>query len=223
MVILFARLKRHCHELLYVQYNVFQIHMKVLFCGNTNNYPLVLAQGFKDLGHDVCLAVTSKKPLYRPENKYAEWADNYPEWIIDCSSIPFQSPHFPVPIFSELKKVLPPIESFDLVILNHYCVSLAPEFAGKVVSFLTGSDLTMLASYDFSQVVNKLKKSGNLKQNRSGLFSLASLFNQRFGIVSSDLVCYPAKGIDPQGDYLLQEIGVDDASRYMLYLSNTRD
>ncbi|MDB4682077.1 glycosyltransferase [Synechococcus sp. AH-551-A10] len=209
---------------LYDSYNIFQINMKVLLCGNTNNYPLVLAQGFRDLGHDVCLAVTSKKPLYRPENKHAEWADNYPEWIIDCSSVPCQSPHFPVPIFSELKKALPPIESFDLVILNHYCVSLAPDFAGKVVSFLTGSDLTVLASYNFSQVINKLKISGNLKQNRPGLFSRAScVFNQRFGIVSSDLVCYPAKGIDPQGDYLLQEIGVNDTSRYMLYLSNTTE
>ena len=61
--------------------------MRIGIFGNTNNYPLLLAMGLRELGVDVVLAVNRKERLHRPESKYPEWENRYPDWIMDCSDV----------------------------------------------------------------------------------------------------------------------------------------
>ena len=46
-------------------------------------------------------------------------------------------------------------------------------------------------------------------------------FQQSFGIFSSDLVCYPDKGINPEGDKLLNKLGIEDERRMMIFIADT--
>jgi glycosyltransferase involved in cell wall biosynthesis len=46
---------------------------------------------------------------------------------------------------------------------------------------------------------------------------------QRDGILSAEVVCYGYRGLVPEGDRMLDAIGVTDAQRLMLYFSNTHN
>jgi hypothetical protein len=61
--------------------------MKFGFFGNTNNSPFMLAQALRDLGHEVCVVVTSQELLHRPESRYPELKKGYPDWIVDAAQI----------------------------------------------------------------------------------------------------------------------------------------
>jgi hypothetical protein len=53
--------------------------------GNTNNYPLLMAQGTRLPGHNVRLVLNRKDLLHRPEARYPDWVNACPDWIGDYS------------------------------------------------------------------------------------------------------------------------------------------
>lgn len=196
--------------------------LSILLVGNTNNYPLLLAEAFRAMGHDVQLIVTRKELLHRPESKYPAWKEAYPEWIEDYSHLSDDDLLFRTPSVETLLSKLS--IRFDLAVLNDVGPALAQYLKGPHISLLTGSDLTYYA--DYSSVAKRSKLwAADYKRSRKGretLYGLAAFVAaQRDGIASSELVCFGQRGLIPEGDCILDDLGIGDAQRMMLYLSDT--
>ncbi len=198
--------------------------LTVTFFGNTNNYPLLLAEGFRSLGHDVRLIINRKDLLHRPEARYPRWMERYPDWIFDCSSITDEDIAYRTPAIDHAIHHL--THNADLAVLNDVGPALAVNVRCPHVALLTGSDLAYYASYDSLQMRTgmwnpEFKRS---PQGRRYLIKFSDLVaRQRDGILAARLVCYGHRGLVPSGDKLLDEIGVQDQHRLMLHISNTID
>ncbi len=198
--------------------------LSIAIFGNINNYPLLLAQGLKDLGHRVRLLINRKEILHRPEARYPDWSNAYPDWIVDCSGITEEDIAFETPAINKVVRYL--TRKVDLVILN----DVGPAFSGYLnvpyAVVLTGSDLTYYANYDSlnmrtSMWAPEFKRS---PKGRHYLLRFSDFVSrQRDGILAADLVCYGQRGMIPSGDRLLDEIGVGDRQRLMLHFANTID
>ena len=182
-----------------------------------------MAEGFLREGHSVRLVLNKKDTLNRPESKFLEFRDNYPSWILD-GTLMKQSSY--VPDLPDIETLLTELSSFkfEVVILNDRCVSLARFFTVPVISFLTGSDLTKYASTT-SMLPWKLFHSVPNKKNPRLFNALAYnsrfVFEQMFGIFSSDLVSYALPEMDTDGDLLLNYLAVPLSKRIMIYMSDT--
>lgn len=193
--------------------------------GNTNNYPLLLAEGFRKLGHEVRLVVNSKSPIHRPESKYPEWEKSYPDWVLDCSAFSEEviiSNSASAPLFGKIVNLF--FNKADLVVLNELGPSLSHLLPRPQVALLTGSDLAYYANFDTLRIRASMW-AADFKRTPEGRRELhmwtGFVSNQRDGILGADLVCYGQRGLIPEGDRLLDDIGVTDERRMMLYLSNT--
>ena len=198
--------------------------LSIAIFGNINNYPLLLAQGLNKLGHSVRLLVNRKETLHRPEARYPEWSNAYPDWIVDCSSITDEDIAFETPAIDQAVHHL--THNVDLVILN----DVGPAFAGYLKAphavVLTGSDLAYYANYSsltkLTRIWDPEFKRGPQGRRYLSRFS-DFIARQRDGILAADLVCYGQRGMVPSGDKLLDDIGVVDRRRLMLYIANTID
>jgi hypothetical protein len=193
--------------------------------GNINNYPLLLAEGFRKLGHDVRLVVNRKYALHRPESKHSEWAKAYPDWILDCSALSEES------MMSNSTRLFSKVVSYffdqaDLVILNDYGPALSHLLPRPQVAFLTGSDLTYYANYrslDLRTNAWDLEYKKSIQgQKLIGRYS-DFIAHQRGGILSADVVSFGVRGLIPEGDELLDSIGVAESRRMMILMSDTNN
>jgi glycosyltransferase involved in cell wall biosynthesis len=198
--------------------------LSIAIFGNTNNYPLLLAQGLRFLGHHVRLVLNRKELLHRPEARYPEWTTAYPDWVVDCSNlsdedIAFETPAIDQAIYRLTNKI-------DLVILNDVGPALASYLRLPYAVVLTGSDLAYHANFDSLEMRTNMwdpefKRSS---QGRRYLRRMADFVaRQRDGILGAEVVCYGQRGLVPSGDRILDGIGVSDARRLMLHFSNTID
>ncbi|MCQ9373887.1 hypothetical protein NMQ14_06440 [Methyloversatilis sp. XJ19-13] len=198
--------------------------LTIAIFGNTNNYPLLLAQGLKLLGHNVRLIINRKDLLHRPEARYHEWADAYPDWVLDCSDITDDDIAFKTPAIDEALHHL--THKVDLAILNDSGLAFAAFLHSPHIALLTGSDLAYYANFDLLRLRTQLWDL-EFKRSSRGRRHLAQytdfVARQRDGILASEVVCYGQRGLIPSGDRMLDEIGVQDSRRLMLYLSNTLD
>jgi glycosyltransferase involved in cell wall biosynthesis len=197
--------------------------LAIAMYGNTNNFPLLLAEGFQALGHEVRMVVNSRAMLDRPEAKYPAWRNGYPDWIFDCSSLSEESMlSGAAPLLGKV------IERFfgevDLVILNEHGPALSAWLPRPQLAFLTGSDLTYHANYDSIEVRTAawdlaFKAS---PQGRRQVARFADYVSrQRDGILAADVVSYGSRGLIAEGDALLDAIGVPDARRMFILLADT--
>ena len=199
-------------------------NISIAIFGNTNNYPLLMAQGLRLLGHNVRLVLNRKELLHRPEALYPDWAAVYPDWIVDCSILSDEDIAFETPAIDQAVHQL--THNVDLVILNDVGPALASYLRTPHAVLLTGSDLAYYANFDSlgmrtSMWDPELKRS---LQGRRYLRRMADLVaRQRDGILSAEVVCYGQRGLVPSGDQMLDGIGVSDDRRLMLHFSNTID
>lgn len=198
--------------------------LSIAIFGNTNNYPLLLAQGLRLLGHNVRLVLNRKELLHRPEARYPDWATAYPDWIVDCSNLSDEDIAFEKPALDQAIHQL--THNIDLVILNDVGPALAAYLQAPHVAVLTGSDLAYYANFDSLQMRTSMW-SAEFKRSLQGrryLRRMADLVaRQRDGILGAEVVCYGQRGLVPSGDQLLDDIGVVDDRRLMLHFSNTID
>jgi hypothetical protein len=190
--------------------------------GNTNNYPLMLAIGLRQLGHEAVLVVNRTQPLHRPEAKYPEWQSRYPEWILDCSMIPEED-------FMAATPRIGPVLDFlgrrsDALVLNGPGPSLL-EFCPKpAMAFLTGSDLTYYAD-PAMRTLRQRRWSDDQRNAPSGRLSTRHLDGfierQRAGIRSATVVSAPPPGLVPEMDALLNDIGVPEVRRHFVFMADT--
>jgi len=198
--------------------------LSIAIFGNTNNYPLLLAQGLRLLGHNVRLVLSRKELLHRPEARYPDWATAYPDWIVDCSNLSDEDIAYETPALDQTIHQL--THNVDLVILNDVGPALATYLHAPHAVVLTGSDLAYYASFGSLQMRTSMWDSEFKRslQGRRYLRRMADLVaRQRDGILSAEVVCYGQRGLVPSGDQLLDDIGVVDDRRLMLYFSNTID
>jgi hypothetical protein len=199
--------------------------LRIGIFGNINNYPLMLAEGFRALGHEVRLVVNRKEALHRPESKYAEWDDSYPDWILDCSALSEEAiVSNAAPLFSRVVSYF--FDNVDLVVLNDYGPALSRQLPKPQMAFLTGSDLTYYANYRSLDLRTaswdlEYKKSA---QGRRAIRQYSDLVtHQRDGILAADVVSFGLRGLIQEGDNLLDSIGVADSRRMMILLSDTEN
>lgn len=205
-----------------MKHNVKKLSIAIF--GNTNNYPLLMAQGLRLLGHNVRLVLNRKDLLHRPESRYPDWADNYPDWVVDCSNLTDEDIAFETPAIDQAVHQL--THNVDLVILNDVGPALASYLRTPHAVVLTGSDLAYYANFD-SLVMRTCMWDPEFKRSLQGRRYLRRMADfvarQRDGILSAEVVCYGQRGMVPSGDGMLDSIGVSDARRLMLHLSNTID
>ena len=198
--------------------------LSIAIFGNTNNYPLLLAQGLRLIGHNVRLVVNRKELLHRPEARYPDWTKAYPDWIVDCSYLSDEDIAFETPAIDRVIHQL--TYNVDLVILNDVGPALAGYLRTPHAVVLTGSDLAYYANFDSLEMRTSMwdpeyKRS---LQGRRYLRRMADLVaRQRDGILGAEVVCYGQRGLVPSGDQLLDSMGVRDERRLMLHFSNTID
>lgn len=120
--------------------------LSIAIFGNTNNYPLLLAQGLRLLEHDVRLIINRKELLHRPEARYPEWGAGYPDWIVDCSNLSDEDIAFETPAIDQVIHQL--THQVDLVVLNDVGPTLASYLRTPHAVVLTGSDLAYHANFD---------------------------------------------------------------------------
>ncbi|MBS0150360.1 MAG: glycosyltransferase [Nitrospira sp.] len=198
--------------------------LSIAIFGNTNNYPLLLAQGLRVLGHNVRLIINRKELLHRPEARYPEWAAAYPDWIADCSNLSDEDIAFETPAIDHVIHHLR--HNVDFVILNDVGPALACYLRTPYAVVLTGSDLAYYANYDSLEMRTGMwdPEFKRCLQGRRYIRRMADLVaRQRDGILAAEVVCYGQRGLVSSGDRLLDGIGVADARRLMLHFSNTID
>ncbi len=184
----------------------------------------MLAQGFKVLGYNVKLLVNRKDIIHRPESRYPQWFKAYPDWVFDVSDVTEED------IASRSAKLNSIIhlmtDRVDLVILNDTGPALSGYLRSPHIVLLTGSDLAYYANYD-SIIMRTSMWDPEFKRSPSGRSQLSRYVDlvtrQRDGILSAEIVCYGHRGLVTTGDILLDQIGVVDRRRLMLYMSNTID
>jgi glycosyltransferase involved in cell wall biosynthesis len=190
--------------------------MKIGFFGNTNNYPLMLAQALSEFGHDVVIVVTSQELLNRPESRYPEFKQCYPNWIVDAAHL---SEWDMITLSPSLAPVLDLLSTCDALVLNFTGPSLWPLLRRPAIALLTGSDLEHYA--DFATVeLRSASWDPAYKASADGQMNLNLLREfverQREGIRQAVAVRYFPRGSVPAGDAMLDELGVSDAKRVFL-------
>jgi glycosyltransferase involved in cell wall biosynthesis len=195
--------------------------MRVGIFGNTNNYPLLLAMGLRELGVDVRLVVNRKEQLHRPESKYPKWENGYPDWIMDCSDVDEAEWVAAGPRLRDVINFL--AASSDGLVLNDLGPSLM-EFCGRpAVALMTGSDVsyygdarTVDVRWQGASPEFRSTPGARLEIRRWNEF----IARQRAGIQSAKVVSAPLPGLVPAIDDLLRGIGVPDARRDFFYLAD---
>lgn len=195
--------------------------LSIAIFGNTNNFPLLLAEGLAALGHHVRLLINRKELIHRPESKHPEWKGNYPSWVFDFSEITDLDVAYETPALDGAIAQL--THGVDLAILNDIGPAFAKYLRCPHVAFLTGSDLSYYADFDSVQLrtANWDPAFRRSVAGRRVTRKLAELvIDQRDGILSADVVSFGLRGLIPRGDRILDSIGVEDARRMMIYISD---
>jgi hypothetical protein len=190
--------------------------MKIGFFGNTNNYPFMLAQALRELGHDVLIVITSEELLNRPESRYPELKEHYPDWIVDAAHL---SEWDMITLSPKLAPVLDALSNCETLVLNSTGPSLWPLLQRPAIALLTGSDLEHYANFTTIEVRSgcwdpayKASAEGQMNLNLLREF----VQRQRDGIREALAVRYMPRGLVPSGDAMLDELGVSDEKRVFL-------
>lgn len=193
--------------------------MKVGFFGNTNNFPLTLARAIRSLGHEVLFFVDNSYSLHRPESRYADLQQPYPEWLRDVS--PMRLPHYALPN-GRRASIIRDLRACNGLVLNALGTSLLPDIRRPAFLLLTGSDVEYFA------VLENIRRPMALSNRRPRFFwrTLMALLNsrvipaQRRGVQMACAYTYFPRGLMPHGDAILAELGVDDARRNFFMMAD---
>jgi glycosyltransferase involved in cell wall biosynthesis len=190
--------------------------MKIGFFGNTNNYPFMLAQALRELGHEVLFVITSQELLNRPESRYPDLKEHYPDWIVDAAHL---SEWDMITLSPKLAPVLEVLSNCETLVLNFTGPSLWPLLQRPAIALLTGSDLEHYANFATIEVRSgswdpAYRASAEAQMNLNLLREFVQ--RQRDGIREALAVRYMPRGLVPAGDAMLDELGVPDEKRVFL-------
>ena len=195
--------------------------MRIGFLGNTNNYPFMLARAFRKMGHDVTFIVHRRERLHRPEFRYPDIPYPYPSWVRE---IPFADEAQFVGRAHAMREALGLLRRCDVVVLNELGVGLGPRIGRPYLALLTGSDLTYYCDPRAGeQALAAMTTRNPLKRLRGRWIWGQLLRTQRQGVRDATLVWHFARGLVPEGDAILDALGVQDARRVFCLMAGTSD
>ena len=188
--------------------------------GNTVNYPFLLAEALRSLGHQVMFIVTSKELLNRPESIAVEFRSGYPDWMTDASDLQ-EKDYFD--LSPRVTPILDRLSSCDALLLNYVGPSLLPMLGRPAIALLTGSDLDYYANPTMIDVRTRSWIS-DYKTSSDGQREIRALGEfiqrQRRGIQMAVAVRFFPRGLVPLGDCLLDELDVSQDKRILLPASD---
>lgn len=205
--------------------------MKIGFLGNANNGPFMMARAIQSLGHEVVFVIDSVHRLNRPESRYKDITQPYPSWVVDCS--PLDLWQYP-PDLSQIEKVVQILKECDAVVLNEFGLCLGGRIGKPAFALLTGTDIEVLADHRYADFITggldepadlpgRLRFWGRRFRQRGLRNHLLNLINaQRDAIHHAVGVHYFPKGMLPNAERLLAEIGVDDDRRVFFFPAEMR-
>lgn len=154
--------------------------MKIGFWGNMNNYPFMIAKCMKEKGYDVLFIVSETEKLCRPEYRYQEVPYPYPEWIKEVLDVDldfFKSFEHS----DNFNKIINELNTCDYVFLNGYAIRFAKYLTSKHFCILTGSDLTILANYNYTDGMYQKKVNNLIQSEKSkGSFFAIKLIDNNY-------------------------------------------
>lgn len=198
--------------------------MKIGFYGNANNYPFMLARAMRRAGHDILFLVISRVALNRPEMRYADIPVPYPSWIRDVSHRVRWRNLLPG---RTRDVVIEHLNSCDFVFLNEEGPALAQRLTVPYAAISTGSDLQVFANPARIATLRTQVTGGPrwFSLAIAALFPAALLTKllldpQREGFKGARFVTHFARGLVPEGDRLLDELGVSDQRRTFVLMTD---
>jgi len=204
--------------------------MKIGFLGNANNYPFMLALALKAKGHDVLFVIDSESPLNRPENRYPDITQPYPDWILDCGS---SGDAWNFYTGNGAKQAADALRSCDSLILNEFAPSIWNNIRKPSFALLTGTDLEVLADLQYVEfaypqvgsprLLDLLRRSywiGLITRRRARQKMRVLINNQREGISNAVGINYFPVGSLPNGDRLLTEMGAPRRNRVFFMMGD---
>ena len=195
--------------------------MKIGFACNTNNFPFMLARAFQRLGHDVVFVVTRREPLHRPEFRYADIGYPYPDWLREILFLTEAAYVTPTRERAETVKVL---KDCDFVVLNDLGISLAQSVGRPYLALLVGSDLSFYCDpASKHRVLSSMTTRNPLKRLYGRWLWRQMLKHQRAAVRKAPLVFHFARGMIPESDVLLDDLGVSDQRRLFFLMAEIDD
>jgi glycosyltransferase involved in cell wall biosynthesis len=197
--------------------------VKIGCFGNNNNYPFLLAEALRELGHDVVLFVNKRGRLDRPESRDPGlFGTGYPDWVVDVAA---SSEQDWIALQPSVGPVLDRLAACDALILNDLGPSLQPLLDKPAITFLTGSDLDYYASLD-TPALRLIGASPQYRDSPGGRAHAAQLHEfverQRQGLRASVAVNWALPGLFPASERLLAEIGVTPQQLVNLQMADLR-
>jgi glycosyltransferase involved in cell wall biosynthesis len=198
--------------------------MKIGFYGNANNYPFMLARAIRRAGHEVLFLVVSEAGLNRPENRYDDIALPYPAWIHDLS-LPIRWRNL-LP-GGNRDRVIGLLNSCDFVFLNEEGPALACKLKVPYAAMSTGSDLVVFANpARIATLCTQVTSGPGWARAAIAAMIPARVLNvlllepQRSGFRGAKFVTHFARGLAPEGDRLLDEMGISDTQRLFVLMTD---
>jgi glycosyltransferase involved in cell wall biosynthesis len=199
--------------------------MRIGFIGNTNNFPFTLARAIKRKGHDTVFFVDSSAPLERPEHRYHDIPFPYPDWIRDVSPFNLVTWALPNP---KRRRLIEELRTCEAVVTNGWATSLSSRIGKPSFVILTGSDLEYSADLRYIRQPKRIPWRPRwfwhlVSPALIGQLNRLVIPAQRAGIQAALGVSYFPKGLIPNGDRLLDEIGLDEKRRVFFMMAELEE
>ena len=186
--------------------------MRIGIFGNDNNLGVLIAEALTQLGHTPRLVLTRKEPRHRPESYAERFAAQYPDWMLDASEHNYDEYGALTP---RLTPALNFLEHSDLLILGDVGPSLATLWGRPYVCLITGRTLVLWGDFRTFD----LMRGWGAEFRRSAAGRLATrhwvdlVTRQRLALAAAASVLHPVRGVLPDHDALLDDIGVAEERR----------
>ena len=196
---------------------------RICVLGNMNNYPLLLAEGLRAIGVDAHLYVLRSDRLHRPESKYPDLSGNYPNWIVDCSHMSFDDVVWETPVYMDVLSRIRG-QNFDFIVANDYGIGLTDAIGRPSAVLLTGSDLSYFGDFA-SIIVRRASWDPNFARSYRGRIEIRRftdfIARQRSGLLGAEVLGHPPRGVIPEGDEVIDAVGVADERRQWIGMADT--
>lgn len=179
----------------------------------------------RKLGHDVRFVVNTHERLDRPESRYSEILHPYPDWICEVA--------LPNPIDwihkskrADQDRVVEFLRNCDWVVANQLGCSLLKRIGRPALAWLTGVDLLVYCNWwtaekKASQTISRTPLRRWLRAQINRFLFLRLILRQRTGVGDAKLIRFYARGLFPDGDFLLDSLGVTESRRKYLRMTDT--
>lgn len=178
----------------------------------------MIARALRRMGHEVLFIVNDRDRLHRPEFRYPDITYPYPEWIEEIIMYPDVIYALPTP---SRRRIVERLRSCDAVIVNCGAPAVIPMVGRPAIAVLTGTDLQVFADYrTLAQATKVNKRPSFLWSGIKHLLYRRLIPQQRAGIAAAVAVNYLAKGLFPEDDDLLEQIGITDDRRLTFMMTD---